>query len=255
MKVGTFLDDALRDRFVCGVRSAELRDRMLNTAHTKDLTLAGAYDMGLTHDVTKQNAQQGSHKSFKANAISKAAAPKKYVSWKPCYRCTGKGHTPEECRFKEAECRACKKKGHIAKACTSPPEGKKDKQTKWTKHLDATTPADDSNRDKIHETPVGESSFSGSQPEDIASQQEESTVPPVKPEQRKVRTAKTKPAPGFVTEYRAGNVRDVELFSIETEGEDDASETDTEIEKPYYVYVRVNEKRLKMEVDTGAACL
>lgn len=44
-KFGTFLDDALRDRFVCGVKIAELRDRMLNAAHTKDLTLAGAYEM------------------------------------------------------------------------------------------------------------------------------------------------------------------------------------------------------------------
>lgn len=48
-KFGTFLEDALRDRFVCRVKSAELRDRMLNAAHTKDLTLAGAYEMGLAH--------------------------------------------------------------------------------------------------------------------------------------------------------------------------------------------------------------
>lgn len=40
---------------------------------------------------------------------------------------------------------------------------------------------------------------------------------------------------------------------METEGEDTYSESDAEIEKPYYVYLRVNEKRLKMEVDTGAA--
>ncbi len=40
----------------------------------------------------------------------------------------------------------------------------------------------------------------------------------------------TKPAPDFVTEYRAGNVKGVELFSIETEGEDNCSESDAEIE-------------------------
>ena len=38
-KFGTFLDEVLRDRFVCGVKSSELRDRLLNAAHTKDLTL------------------------------------------------------------------------------------------------------------------------------------------------------------------------------------------------------------------------
>ena len=73
-KFGAFLDDALRDGFVCGVKSGELCDRMLNSAHTKELTLARAYDIGLAHEVTKQNAQQWSHKSFKANAISKTAA-------------------------------------------------------------------------------------------------------------------------------------------------------------------------------------
>jgi hypothetical protein len=59
---------------IFGVKSGELRDRMLNSTHTKELTLASAYDMGLAHEVTKQNAQQWSHKSFKANAISKTAA-------------------------------------------------------------------------------------------------------------------------------------------------------------------------------------
>lgn len=138
-KFGTFLEDALRDRFVCGVKSAELRNRMLTAAHTKDLTLSGAYDMGLAHEVTKQNAQQWSQKSFKANAIAKTVAPKKDENRKPCYRCGGKGHAPEECRFKGVECRACKKKGHIAKACRSRPEGGKEKQR--TKHLDASQPA------------------------------------------------------------------------------------------------------------------
>lgn len=57
---------------------------MLNAAHTKDGTLAGAYDMGLAHEVTKQDAQQMSQKSFKTNAILKAPAPKQDVKGKPC---------------------------------------------------------------------------------------------------------------------------------------------------------------------------
>lgn len=136
-KFGTFLEDALRDRFVCGVKSAELRDRLLSAAHTKELTLTAAYDMGLAFEVAKQNAQQWSQKTFKANAIS-SSKPKKEERMKPCYRCAGHGHMPSECRFKDADCRLCKKKGHIAKACRNQ-EGKKDRPTKWTKHLDAQT--------------------------------------------------------------------------------------------------------------------
>lgn len=41
------------------------------------MTLAVAYDMGLAHKVTKQNAQKWSHKTFKANAMSKTVVPRK----------------------------------------------------------------------------------------------------------------------------------------------------------------------------------
>lgn len=69
----------------------------------------------------------------------------------------------------------------------------------------------------------------------------------------KSRPTKTKEQPVFADQYRAGNVKGLELFSVKTEKRDTFSETETEIVKPYYAYVRVNGKRLKMEVDTGAA--
>ena len=48
----------------------------------------------------------------------------------------------------------------------------------------------------------------------------------------------------FFTEYESGNVNGTELFTLDT-GKD--------MTKPYCVYVRVDDVRLKMEVDTGAA--
>ena len=39
---------------------------------------------------------------------------------RPCYRCGGQ-HFNQDCRFKDAECRKCGKKGHIARACRSKP--------------------------------------------------------------------------------------------------------------------------------------
>ena len=120
------------------------------------------------------------------------------------------------------ECRACKKKGHITKASRSRPEGRKDKQTKWTKHLDVTARAeDDRNRDKGRGTPAAAEDSEASlpdtdgQPVDIAvSPQRERSAPSEKPEHRKAVTPETKAASSFDTEYRAGNVRDIELFSI-----------------------------------------
>lgn len=57
-KFGRFLAESLPDRFVCGVRSPELRDRLLNTAHTKDLTLPLAIEMVLAFEVMKDSVQQ-----------------------------------------------------------------------------------------------------------------------------------------------------------------------------------------------------
>ena len=36
----------------------------------------------------------------------------------PCYRCEGK-HAPRDCRFKDAVCHSCKKRGHPARVCRS----------------------------------------------------------------------------------------------------------------------------------------
>ena len=250
-KFGTFLEDALRDRFVCGVKSAELRDRLLNSAHTKDLTLAAAYEMGLAHEVNKQNAQQWSQKMFKANAISKTNLNKREEQRKPCYRCGGHSHLPSECRFKDVECRVCKKKGHIAKACRSKPEDKKDKPTKWTKHLDASSkPSDQNLKNNAGEIWSGRTRPPEDQPAQVNSSEKEFPTTPVEP-QPTIKKERAKSIPGFVTEYQAGNIRDIELFSVKAEGEDIESESD--IVKPYYVFLRVNDKRLKMEVDTGAA--
>ena len=48
----------------------------------------------------------------------------------------------------------------------------------------------------------------------------------------------------FTSDYELGNVKGTELFPLDT-GKD--------ITKPYYVYIRVDDVRLKMEADTGAA--
>ena len=66
-------------------------------------------------------------------------------SKKPCYRCGEDSHTPDSCRFREAECRKCHKKGHIARVCRSSQSGgsHKSKQGSGKVHWTAPTVEED----------------------------------------------------------------------------------------------------------------
>ena len=45
---------------------------------------------------------------------------KSVTSVKACYRCERTSHNQKDCRFKDAECHNCGKRGHIATVCRSP---------------------------------------------------------------------------------------------------------------------------------------
>ncbi|KAL2088270.1 hypothetical protein ACEWY4_015169 [Coilia grayii] len=249
-KFGTFLDEALRDRFVCGVKSTELRDRLLNAAHTKDLILPLAIEMALAFEVTKDSAQQFSHKTYKANVVDKKAGmrhsgktEKLKVGEKPCYRCSGKGHRPEDCRFKETVCHECKKQGHIAKACRSRQEGggKQFSKAGEKKSCNALK----------HETCRGSVALKQQTDHNCNAPQHDrgrDSNAPQHSEGGDAIPVSSRCMTADVPNIDPGQTMDSEgtdLFAV------DSSKGDTV--KPYYVYVSVNGARLKMEVDTGAA--
>ncbi|KAK3085126.1 hypothetical protein FSP39_024809 [Pinctada imbricata] len=120
------LNDALRDRFVCGLKEDSIQKKLLSVA---DLTLAKALETAVAMEMAGKDAielqrKQGEatvHKinkgrgrtSYNAQQQKAPAMPPK----KRCFRCRRKGHDPNECRFKDEICHKCKKKGHIARAC------------------------------------------------------------------------------------------------------------------------------------------
>lgn len=265
-KFGTFLDEALRDRFVCGVKSTELRDRLLNVAHTKDLTLPLSVEMALAFEVTKDSAQQFSQKTYKANVVDKKpkakqteAKGKSSAGGKPCYRCSGKGHKPDDCRFKDVECHECNKKGHIAKACRSRKAG----ENKGAAHSE--------NKGHClalkHETCQGASALKQQAGHCCNAPQRDRDLDfnaPQRSSDHQLQTAcgcnelqlRDGPEDGCVPSrcmvddpnIDTGQTFDssgVDLFAM------DSSKGD--IVKPYNVYVSVNGAKVKMEVDTGAA--
>ena len=75
----------------------------------------------VTTEVNKLNSQGGKKKKKKFENSEGANAPQSAKSMpsqkKACYRCNRTNHNHENCRFKNATCHGCGKKGHILPAC------------------------------------------------------------------------------------------------------------------------------------------
>ena len=92
-----YLDEALWDRFVCGIENENFQQRLLS--EDKFTFKSGGLD-SCYMEAAEKNA-----KALKA--VSDPAIQKLSMSGLPtkcsCYRC-GKEHDPQSCRFKEACC-------------------------------------------------------------------------------------------------------------------------------------------------------
>ena len=131
---GAYLNDALRDRFVCGLCSTQ--KRLLSEA---DLTLTKAISIAQSMEA----AESESH-SLRAEKvpIDKLGSEKPNTTPPPkkkaCHRCGNNNHTADHCFYKEAYCNKCKKKGHLARVCkaanpyrTPQSQGTETKRTQW----------------------------------------------------------------------------------------------------------------------------
>ena len=112
---GDYLEDALRDRLVCGLRNEAIQRRLLSK---NELTFAKAWEVAQSMEAAERNAQQLKGADTPIQLVSRQL-PKVQARNIPCSRCGGENHTAQECRFKEAICHACGKKGHISRACRS----------------------------------------------------------------------------------------------------------------------------------------
>lgn len=103
---GGSLEDMLRDRLVCGVRNNKIQQKLLSEA---TLTFAQAVSLSSATERAEQNLKDlHESKDWPVHAVK---APTK------CFRCGKSNHTHEECRFKNADCYICHKRGHIAPVC------------------------------------------------------------------------------------------------------------------------------------------
>lgn len=141
-KFDSSLESTLRDRLVCGIRDEALQRRLLaeNT-----LTFAQAQEKALAAEAASSHAKEiQGHESLhpitefqktpphdirKSNRLypnrlypKQSNKSEKTVFPISCASCGG-NHTRTQCRFKDAECRFCKKTGHIERVCRSKQQG------------------------------------------------------------------------------------------------------------------------------------
>ncbi|XP_071653547.1 uncharacterized protein [Temnothorax longispinosus] len=120
---GTFLDDALRDQFVCGIVSKDTRRKLLVKPDlTYNSAVKEAVSMELAGNQTKEFASDTVH-SISKGSTNNASNYKKKQSFSDqknkgiCIRCGGPWR-PEhlsECKARNVTCHACGIKGHFGK--------------------------------------------------------------------------------------------------------------------------------------------
>ena len=105
-----FLDQALRDRFVCGLRDTVTQRKLLSGEDLPErLSFKAAVEIAVTLETV-------------ATGVKDLGRENVYYNQQPeprCHRCGRDGHRPIECRFRGAICRKCGKKGHLQAVCRS----------------------------------------------------------------------------------------------------------------------------------------
>ncbi|XP_053400584.1 uncharacterized protein K02A2.6-like [Mercenaria mercenaria] len=119
-KFGGNLNDSLRDRFVCGLKTESIQKRLLSE---KDLTYEKAIELATAMECAQKDVKElhGATQSLNKLTLRKKqiakTQPQALKSESPCYRCNRTNHKPDQCRFKDATCNKCGRKGHISPAC------------------------------------------------------------------------------------------------------------------------------------------
>ena len=111
----------LRDQLVCGINDSGIQRRLLSEPELtpkKDFKLAQALE---TVDKDAREVMTSAHIDVQPTHINVLQKKPNRTATPPsngavCYRC-GDPHLATNCRFSDAICHFCKKRGHIAKVC------------------------------------------------------------------------------------------------------------------------------------------
>ena len=104
-----YLDDALRDRLVCGLRKESTQKQLLLETFTKAVEMAQNIESVDKQTLAIKNA--ATVPSGLTNQVSSLSTM--------CYRCGKSNHTASQCRYKDVDCLKCGKRGYLKAVCHS----------------------------------------------------------------------------------------------------------------------------------------
>ena len=113
---GGYRDEAIRDRFVCGLRNRAIQRKLLGEV---ELTLKLAVEKACAAELTDRETSALHGESL--NRLEKALPE--------CFRCGKKNHSSDKCFFPESKCHGCQNYGHIIRKCPERLDNKNSKKT------------------------------------------------------------------------------------------------------------------------------
>ena len=141
-RFGAHLNEALRDRLVCGLRNKETQKKLLTEEHTFDSALkvalstvaaekdVAAFSQDGTTPINKvdsgnrRDARPPKRRKPPGKAQGKSLPPghKNNNSTSECLSCGKMGHARSQCKYRNYTCHSCGRAGHITEACKSKPQ-------------------------------------------------------------------------------------------------------------------------------------
>lgn len=123
----SLLDSMLISQFICGLRDEAVQRRLL-VEDENTLTKAKALETASIAESTR--AQQQEMREEKVMAVRQDTRGEDLEARGPkCQRCGGQ-HSDSQCKFREADCHACGRTGHIARMCRND----EDSSERWARN-------------------------------------------------------------------------------------------------------------------------
>ena len=131
---GGNLNEALRDRLVCGLRNMQIQKRLLSEAklkYSKAVEIAVAMETAI-RDASELLSELNPDPVLHVDKLTEhnKPTPAKPATTLVRYRCGWNTHTTHNCFYKEQICHHCEKQGHIQRVCRSKQQGKPKQATK-----------------------------------------------------------------------------------------------------------------------------